>query len=215
MLVSRIPRQAYIASCAADLAKWPFAAWAAEYARVKADYDVVSTATEDVDEVSKVALRLVDFVADPTLYPAHEVNSYQFYCHGDVSSYFYRLENLQPHFMADKLRGLAMILEAEEKRYEARFSAGYFDNAAHVEVLWSRMSVIEDFICSTPCNTLDDAAVKLRFATEHLTNIDCDGDQRDLIMKSVLSFLTTMKQDNDSSTALQVAELEAVAQQLG
>lgn len=215
MLVSRIPRQAYIASCAADLAKWPFAAWAAEYARVKSDYDVVSAATDEVEDGSRVALRLVDFVADPTLYPAHEVNSYQFHCLGDVQSYFYNLENLAPHFSADKMRGLVKALEAEEKRYEARFSEGYFDNAAHVEVLWSRISVLEDFICCTPCNCIEDAVVKLRFAAEHLTNMDCDWDQRDLVIKSVLSFLSTIKQHDDASTALQVAALETVAEQLG
>lgn len=215
MLVSRIPRQAYVASCADDFKKWPLHALAAEYARVKADYDVVSAAGDEVDVGSRIEFGLEDFVADPNLYPAAEVKSRVFRSRADVQTYFFSFGNLSPHFQADKLRGLATLLEHEEKRYEALYLEGYFDNAAHVDVLWSRLSVIEEFICCSPCSSLEDAAVKLRFATEHLTNMDCDWDQRDLVIKSVLSFLGTLKQDNETSTGLQVAALEAVAEQLG
>jgi hypothetical protein len=218
MLASRIPRQAYVASCAADFSKWPLAALETEYARVKAAHDDVTDlicVADDADVEKFVAFRLVDFVVDPSRYPASDLNRLKFYSRADVQSYFYNIENLQPHFMADKLRGLAAILEVEQARYEKRVDEGYFDNTAFAQMLSGRMSVIEEFMCCAPCGSLEDATVKLRFATDHLTNIDCDWDERDLIIKSVLSFLSTVKQDTDTSTALQVAALESVAEKLG
>lgn len=156
-------------------------------------------------------VRLFDHVADTRRYVAPGLEKKIFHTLRQIEDFFSPLEAADPSFASDRLSVCAAYVEHAETVFHMKAEVGAVDARELYEVLSDRIDVIEDHICSMPCRTVDDILLKVSFALENFTNDDVDWVRRDALLKSIQTF----KPAGDALTGLQVAALEAVAEQLG
>lgn len=156
-------------------------------------------------------VRLFDHVADTRRYSAPGLEKKIFHTLADVAAFFSALEAADPSFAGDRLSVSAAYTEHAENVFHLKAKVGAIDARELYEVLSDRIDVLEAHICSIPCRSVEDILLKVSFALEHFTDDDVDWSMRDALLKSI----QTYRPPGDTLTGLQVAALEAVAEQLG
>ncbi|MFN3321483.1 MAG: hypothetical protein ACK43M_22365 [Allorhizobium sp.] len=168
----------------------------------------------------RAIVRLADHATDMGIYCLRGREAPVFMTCGDIRSFF------EPYLSCDPQRRFARdraaLLEAHAAQamqvHNMKLEAGTYEMEALDDVLYEQEAAIEDHICSFPCQSIEDVHRKVQFALLVLSSDELDWDGRDKILRSIQSFTAFASGKDDEVaqlTGLQVAALEAVADQLG
>lgn len=167
----------------------------------------------------RAIVRLADHTEDIGLYCLGGREAQVFMSSGDIRRFFepYLSCDPQRRFAADR----SALLEAHAAEAARVHAIKLKDRAYEIEaldsVLYEQEAAVEDHICDMPCQSIEDVHRKLQFALLVLNSDELDWDPRDRILRSIQSFTASATKQDDGAevTGLQVAALNAAADQLG